>query len=132
MTSTNLQSFDTLALACFRLTLLNYRTNAYIGALAREHHRKQPLTVTVDVWVKKTPLSDDLANAYDYRALPQAVETELATGHIELQETLIERVADRLLADSRVQAVRVVSTKPEAYPNCDGIRAEIHRVRSAD
>ena len=79
--------------------------------------------------MEKTALADRLAAAYDYRALPQAVDAAVASGHIELQETLVEAVADALWADTRVKAVRVQSTKPEAYPNCDGISVETFRRR---
>ena len=50
-------------------------------------------------------------------------------GHIELQETLVESIARRLLVNPRVAAVRVQSTKPEAYPNCDGLSAETFLTR---
>lgn len=118
-----------LASSCFKLTLKNYRLPAKIGALDEEHGRTQPVVVTIDVWVEKTALADRLAAAYDYRALPQAVDAAVASGHIELQETLVEAVADALWADTRVKAVRVQSTKPEAYPNCDGISVETFRRR---
>lgn len=118
-----------LALDCFKLTLKNYRLPARIGALDEEHGRTQPVVVTIDVWVEKTALADNLAAAYDYRALPQAVEAAVASGHIELQETLVEAVADALFADPRVKAARIQSTKPEAYPNCDGISVETFRRR---
>ncbi len=115
--------------SCFKLTLKNYRLPAQIGALDEEHGRSQPVIVTIDVWVEKTALADHLAAAYDYRALPQAVDAALAAGHIELQETLVKAVAETLMTDCRVQAVRVQSTKPEAYPNCDGISVETFRRR---
>ena len=63
-------SFETLHHNAFRLTLKNYRLPVEIGALAEEHGRTQPVVITIDVWVKKTNLNDDLAAAYDYRLLP--------------------------------------------------------------
>ena len=105
-------SFETLHHNAFRLTLKNYRLPVEIGALAEEHGRTQPVVITIDVWVKKTNLNDDLAAAYDYRLLPQAVDNTVAEGHIELQETLVESIARRLLVNPRVAAVRVQSTKP--------------------
>lgn len=100
-----------------------------IGALAEEHGRTQPVVITIDVWVTKTVLNDDLAAAYDYRLLPQAVDNTVAEGHIELQETLVESIARRLMVNPRVAAVRVQSTKPEAYPNCDGLSVETFLTR---
>ena len=122
-------SFETLHHNAFRLTLKNYRLPVEIGALAEEHGRTQPVVITIDVWVKKTNLNDDLDAAYDYRLLPQAVDNTVAEGHIELQETLVESIARRLLVNPRVAAVRVQSTKPEAYPNCDGLSAETFLTR---
>ena len=122
-------SFDALRRNAFRLTLKNYRIPMEIGALVEEHGRTQPVVITIDVWVAKTVLNDDLAAAYDYRLLPQAVDNTVAEGHIELQETLVESIARRLMVNPRVTAVRVQSTKPEAYPNCDGLSVETFLTR---
>ena len=108
--------FNELRLTCRRLTLNRYRKEAAIGALTKEHGRTQPVILTIDVWVG------------NYRLLPAAADTVIAAGHIELQETLVERIAQTLLADDRVRAVRVYSIKPEAYENCDGIGVEIFRL----
>ena len=75
-------SFETLRRNAFRLTLKNYRLPVEIGARAEEHGCTQPVVITSDVWVKKTNLNDDLATAYDYRLLPQAVDNTVAEGHI--------------------------------------------------
>lgn len=124
----DIMTFETeLRDTCFRLTLTDYRVKAQIGALTWEHGRTQPVILTIDAWVKKT-LSDDRLNvAFDYRALPEAVDAVIASGHIELQETLVERVAEKLLSDPRLEAVRVQSTKPEAYPGSSGISVETFR-----
>lgn len=120
--------FDELRLTCRRLTLNRYHKEAAIGALTKEHGRTQPVILTIDVWVGNTLKNDRLNAVYDYRLLPAAADTVIAAGHIELQETLVERIAQTLLADDRVRAVRVYSVKPEAYENCDGIGVEIFRL----
>ena len=120
--------FNELRLTCRRLTLNRYRKEAAIGALTKEDGRTQPVILTIDVWVGNPLKNDRLDAVYDYRLLPAAADTVIAAGHIELQETLVERIAQTLLADDRVRAVRVYSIKPEAYENCDGIGVEIFRL----
>ena len=59
-------------------------------------------------------VSDDLADTVDYGALAVDVSAIVSGEPVQLIETLAERVAQRCLADSRVQAVEVTVHKPQA------------------
>ena len=50
-------------------------------------------------------------------------------GHIELQETLCDDVANTLLEHPKVQAVRVSTEKPDVYPDCDAVGVEVFRIK---
>ena len=100
---------------CRKIHLADYKTQAHIGVVDWEKNRSQEMLFTLDVWVKDhAVLDDDIASVYDYRAVPKAIDSVLSAGHIQLQETVAERIAAKLLADARVLAVRVQTQKTEA------------------
>ena len=116
---------------CRKIHLADYKTQAHIGVVDWEKTRSQEMLFTIDVWVKDhAVLDDDISSVYDYRAVPQAVETVLASGHIQLQETLAEHIATVLLGDTRVLAVRVQTQKTEAVKQAAGIGIEIFRKKA--
>ena len=79
---------------------------------------------TLDVWVKDhAVLDDDIASVYDYRAVPKAIDSVLSAGHIQLQETVAERIAAKLLAEGeklqQKKQIRAAIKKYEAAFNAD-------------
>ena len=125
------QIFDHLLLSCRKLSVFDYAIDMFIGAYDAERLQPQPVVFNVDVWVRTADTdSDTLEGIYDYTLIPQGIDAVVADGHIDLQETLVESIADRLLTDPRVQAVRVASRKPQAYPNCRAIGVEIFKTKT--
>lgn len=121
-------TFDHLLLHCRKLSIFDYATDMFIGAYADERLQTQPVIFNVDVWVRMADsCSLSLEGVYDYTTIPQIIDSVIANGHVDLQETLVDLIADRLLSDPRVQAVRVSSRKPQAYPKCRGIGVEIFK-----
>jgi len=57
------------------------------------------------------------------------VEAILAEGHINLVETLCEKIAAACLKDRRVMAARVRVEKPDIIPNARSVGVEIERTR---
>ena len=72
---------------------------------------------------------DQLQNAYNYDEVIRAIDQVLAGGHICLQETLVERIADELLRNSLVKAVLVKSQKTRAYERVKSAGVEIFKVQ---
>lgn len=121
---------DFLLTDCRHIRLEDYRAQADIGVLPIEKGHPQELLITLDVWVKDNrPTVDTIDAVYDYRALPKAIEDTLCAGHIDLQETVAERIAARLFEDASVRALRVATRKTEAIANAKSIGIEIFRKR---
>ena len=57
------------------------------------------------------------------------VDAIIAEGHVNLVETLAERIAAACLKDRRVMAARVRIEKPEIIPNARSVGVEIERAR---
>ena len=51
--------------------------------------------------------------------------------HFNLQETLVDTIADKLMTLPGVISLRLSSSKPEAYDNIDEAGIEIWRIRSS-
>lgn len=103
--------------------------DATIGAHHAEKGRTQKILVSLAVQVAypDRPLADELADVLDYGVLHAAIR-DLACGrHIELQETLAERIAAFCLALREVQAVYVRIGKLEAFGDCRAVGCELLR-----
>ena len=123
---------DLLLTHCRRIRLEDYSAQARIGALESEKHHTQEVIFTIDVWVEDTSLdADELDCVYDYRAIVQAIEDTLLLGHIALQETLANHIAQAILSDSRVVATRIRTRKTCAIAKAKSIGIEIFRQRKS-
>lgn len=101
-----------------------------IGFYRREKGRTQPVRINLDLAVEDAPVDDhNLATVVDYCALIDRVRAMAKSGHVNLVETLAERIATLCLEDARVKSVRVRVDKPEAIPDAVSAGVEIERTR---
>jgi dihydroneopterin aldolase len=111
--------------------LTGLRVEAEVGVFAHERGLRRPLdidmAVTLDPSVRAA--EDKLAETLDYDALAAAARAVVADAHIHLVETVAEQIADRLLADPRVIAVKVRVEKPGAVAGAKVAGVEIERAR---
>ena len=111
---------------------------ARIGVYADEQGRTQRVRINVDLGVVDEgarPLSrmavgrDDLARVVDYSVIVERVRAIVAAGHVQLVETLAERIAESCLADERILTARIRVEKLDIYPDAAGVGVEIERRR---
>ncbi|MEJ7138385.1 dihydroneopterin aldolase [Amphibiibacter pelophylacis] len=113
---------------CRRLFLRNYSVQMGIGAHDFEKRGTQRVCLNVDLYVplsSSTPSQDELDEVVDYDFIRSTIAARIATGHIQLQETLVDDLLISLLAHPRVAAVRLSSEKPDVYPDCDAVGVEV-------
>ncbi len=105
---------------------------AIIGVHRHEKRKRQPIRINVDLTVseQENATGDRLAEVVDYEAVVQGIRALVASGHVNLVETLAERIAAQCLADKRVLAVRVRVEKLAALPDAGSVGVEIERVRA--
>ena len=104
-----------------------------IGVHDAEKRAPQRVIVSVDLAVRETgPAgSDRLVDVLDYAGVVRLVERLTREGHVNLLETLAERIADGCLADARVLAVRVRLEKPDVIAKARAVGIEIERAAKA-
>lgn len=106
----------------------DFRADASIGVFAHEKDTPQPISISVDLSVEETSdPADRLENVVCYNKVVEGIRTILAAGHINLVETLAERIAQLCLADHRVQTARVRIEKLAVVEDAAGVGVEIER-----
>ena len=102
---------------------------ALIGVHRHEQDGRQRVRINLDLEVPEdtAPLSDRLAEVVNYQDIVAGIRKIVAAGHINLVETLAERIAARCLADRRVQRVRVRVEKLDVFADASSVGVEIER-----
>lgn len=111
-----------------RIVIKSLRVQASVGILEHELKARQPLLITIEVEqpdAPTVPSGDDVFHVLDYRQLRNAAKQEAEGPHINMLETLAGRIAERLLALPGVARTRVRVTKPNIFPDSDGVSVEV-------
>lgn len=113
---------------------------ASIGVYPHEHAAPQRIRVNVDLAVTDDASAarmshgrvgrDELSRVVDYERVAQSVRAAVAAGHVQLVETLAERLAETCLTDDRVQLVRVRVEKLDVFVDLASVGVEIERRRA--
>ena len=110
------------------LTLTGLRFNASLGILEQEKIEPQPIQVDAELNLGTQPLTpsdDEINHVLDYRQVRQIIITECTATHVNLLESLIGKVAHRLMQLPGVVGVRVKIAKLEIFDDCEvAIRVE--------
>jgi dihydroneopterin aldolase len=118
---------DHLRVRSSRLLLDALEVQADIGFHDYEVGQPQRLLVTVEIWLddQSPPDDDDPSAAWDYDYLRTEVHALAAARRYNLQETLAHAIYRRFAAMRGVKALRVVTAKPDIYPDARGVGVEI-------
>jgi dihydroneopterin aldolase len=99
-----------------------------LGILEHERKAPQPIQVDAELNLGAQPLmphDDDIANVLDYRKVRKIIIDECTSVHVNLLETLIGKLARRLMQLHGVKGVRVKIAKLEIFEDCEvAIRME--------
>ena len=104
------------------LTLNGLRFDANLGILEHEKTAPQPIQVDAELNLGTQPMmpsDDDINHVLDYRKVRQIIITECTAEHVNLLETLIGKLAHRLMLLPGVLGVRVKIVKLEIFDDCE-------------
>ena len=115
----------------YRLFVRDLVLDAAIGVFPEERGRRQRVRINIDLAVEEPvePVGDDLRRVVSYVPLVEAARGLVAAGHINLVETLAERLAALCLDRPRARRVRVRVEKLDIFPDAAAVGVEIERVR---
>jgi dihydroneopterin aldolase len=104
------------------LTLTGLRFDANLGILETEKVAPQPIQVDAELSLGLQPLlphDDDINHVLDYRKVRQIIIDECTAEHVNLLESLIGKLSNRLLQLPSVLGVRVKIAKLEIFDDCE-------------
>ena len=118
---------EPLGVRSARIFLESLEVHTDIGFHEFEVGAPQRLLVSVEIWLDDVavPPGDDPERAWDYDFLRAEVQEISGSRRFNLQETLAHAVFDRLAAFRGVKALRVRTSKPDIYPDAQGVGVEI-------
>ena len=110
------------------LSLSGLRFDANLGILEQEKCAPQPIQVDAELNLGTQdllPSDDDILHVLDYRKVRQIIIDECQAEHVNLLESLIGKLASRLMQLPGVLGVRVKIAKLEIFDDCEvAIRVE--------
>jgi dihydroneopterin aldolase len=105
--------------------------SARIGVYQHEKLGTQRVRINLElICTEHSAIKDDLNNVVNYADLVEQVRAIVDEGHINLVETLADRIAQACLVDRRVQSAKVRVEKLDVFPEADSVGVEIERVRN--
>ena len=111
-----------------QLTLTGLRFNASLGILESEKAAPQPIQVDAELNLGAQallPRDDAINHVLDYRKVRRIIIDECTAEHVNLLESLIGKLALRLMQLPGVLGVRVKIAKLEIFDDCEvAIRVE--------
>ena len=118
------------ALAIRHVFIRNLELLAQIGIHGHEKGKAQPVRINVDLAVEDLATLDDrLESVVDYGAITRKIRALIDKGHINLAETMAERIASLCFEDARVKTARVRVEKLHALAGAESAGVEIERQR---
>jgi dihydroneopterin aldolase len=109
---------------------------ASIGVYAHEHAAPQRIRINIDLAVaddSQDKLSrpavgrDDVSRVVDYEAIVIKARAIVAAGHVQLVETLAERLAEACLDDPRITLARIRVEKLDVFADAASAGVEVER-----
>ena len=94
-----------------------------------DHERAAPQRVLIDAELLLSPvsepMSDDIDDSLNYDVIRETIVKIVASRHFDLQETLARELFDALRMLDGVIGLRVLTAKPDAYPDCKQIAYQL-------
>ena len=101
-----------------------------------KHERKKPQRIRVNLDLAVTEQSvistDRLADVVCYEDVADGIRSIVNNGHVNLVETLAEKIASKCLEDKRIKATRVRIEKLDVFKDAASAGVEIERFSSLE
>jgi len=107
----------------------DFMVDCSIGIHSHEKEHEQRVRINVDLAVSEgqQPIDDNIRNVICYEQLAIGIEAIIAEGHVNLVETLAEKIAAMCLLQSEVQSARVRVEKLDILDSAESVGVEIER-----
>ena len=110
-----------------KFILQGLECHASIGIYDIERETSQKVIIDAELILKPEtePLTDDIHTTLNYDLIRETIIAVVSARHYDLQETLARKLFDALQLLNGVRSVRVRSSKPDAYKDCETISYQL-------
>jgi len=110
----------------------DFLVDCSIGIYSHEKEHEQRVRINVDLAVAEgeNPIDDNIQNVICYEQLAIGIEAIIAEGHVNLVETLAEKIASMCLQQHEVLSARVRVEKLDILKSAESVGVEIERFNS--
>ena len=110
-----------------RFILQGLSCQASIGIYEAERQARQTVLIDAELLLRDgtEPQNDTVDTTIDYDVIRDTIRQLVGMQHYDLQETLARKLFDALRLLNGVQSVRVKSSKPDAYNDCEMISYQL-------
>ena len=117
--------------ATHRVFISDLLVNMLIGVYDHEKVKEQPVRLNIVLTVQDHagPINDDYRNVVCYETIANSIKNLVKEEHINLVETLAEKVAEICLKNQRTVSVTIKIEKLQALTDAGSVGVEITRNR---
>ena len=110
-----------------RFILQGLECQALIGIYDAERANTQRIKIDAEVrlYPATEPVDDKVDSTLNYDLIRETILNIVSARHYDLQETLARCLFDALRALDGVQSVRIRTSKPDAYDDCETIAYQL-------
>lgn len=116
----------------YKIHITDLEIKCSVGVLEQEKQQQQRVVVNLALTAQRpeNPEEDNYENVVCYAGIISDIEKLLAEQHIDLLETMAQKVSQLCLNDDRISKARVHITKPDIIPNANvGVEFTARRPR---
>ena len=118
----------------YKILINDLTLDAFIGIHDFEKKKKQKIAISLSLDVNDniSAIEHKIENFVSYEHIVADIKSILKSGHIDLLETLGEKIVDLCFTDERVMTIKLKLEKLEVFKETRSVGIEIFRKKNSD
>jgi|TARA_A100001234_G_scaffold197888_1_gene188307 dihydroneopterin aldolase len=118
----------------YKILINELTLDAFIGIHDFEKKKKQKISISLSLDVNDniSGIEHKIENFVSYEHIVADIKSILKRGHIDLLETLGEKIVDLCFKDERVMTIKLKLEKLEVFKETSSVGIEIFRKKNSD
>ena len=118
----------------YKILINDLTLDAFIGIHDFEKKKKQKIAISLSLDVNDniSGIEHKIENFVSYEHIVADIKSILKSGHVDLLETLGEKIVDLCFTDERVMTIKLKLEKLEVFKETSSVGVEIFRKKKSD
>ena len=118
----------------YKILINDLTLDAFIGIHDFEKKKKQKIAISLSLDVNDniSGIEHKIENFVSYEHIVADIKSILKSGHVDLLETLGEKIVDLCFTDERVMTIKLKLEKLEVFKETRSVGIEIFRKKNSD